>query len=147
MKSKLFIFFSFISKLQGKFHSFHPVATILSYLTKAPLVRRNYVSNFNVFIVYVYAYTMLQELEFLTPYISYIPREDLSVTLPSDYQYIRGIYPLSLRSPPHLLCLLYQMEKWPLTQRDGTNLICKMIFLHVNGYINKNDMSIILERV
>lgn len=24
--------------LQGKFHSFHPVATILSYLTKAPLV-------------------------------------------------------------------------------------------------------------
>lgn len=23
---------------QGKFHSFHPVATILSYLTKAPLV-------------------------------------------------------------------------------------------------------------
>lgn len=26
------------SALQGKFHSFHPVATILSYLTKAPLV-------------------------------------------------------------------------------------------------------------
>lgn len=25
-------------KLQDKFHSFHPVATILSYLTKAPLV-------------------------------------------------------------------------------------------------------------
>ena len=24
--------------VQGKFHSFHPVATILSYLTKAPLV-------------------------------------------------------------------------------------------------------------
>jgi hypothetical protein len=24
--------------MQDKFHSFHPVATILSYLTKAPLV-------------------------------------------------------------------------------------------------------------
>lgn len=27
--------------VQDKFHSFHPVATILSYLTKAPLVRNN----------------------------------------------------------------------------------------------------------
>jgi myo-inositol-1-phosphate synthase len=28
----------FKSEAEGKFHSFHPVATILSYLTKAPLV-------------------------------------------------------------------------------------------------------------
>jgi hypothetical protein len=29
----------FILFVQDKFHSFHPVATILSYLSKAPLVR------------------------------------------------------------------------------------------------------------
>lgn len=32
--------------MQEKFHSFHPVATILSYLTKAPLVLKNYYFTF-----------------------------------------------------------------------------------------------------
>lgn len=42
----LFLFFFLILK-QAKFHSFHPVATILSYLTKAPLVSITYCHNIN----------------------------------------------------------------------------------------------------
>jgi hypothetical protein len=34
--------------MQDKFHSFHPVATILSYLTKAPLVSLFACINFGI---------------------------------------------------------------------------------------------------
>lgn len=34
----------FINILQEKFHNFHPVATVLSYLTKAPLVSERFFS-------------------------------------------------------------------------------------------------------